>query len=360
MYPQQSNEISFKGKNIYVGIDVHLKNWTATVLSDSLTLKTFRLDPSPEVLFSFLSRNYPDAVFHSVYEAGFSGYATHRSLVEMGVNNIVVNPADIPTTGKEKLRKTDAVDSAKLARCLRAGQLRPIYVPEEDAQELRSLARLQGTMTKDQTRIKNRIKGYLRFLGIAIPEPFCRNACWSNAFVNWLKDVSTCTPNGKYVLDSHIVQLEEIRRRRLDLLRRMRSIAKAEPLKTQVSLLRSVPGIGEITALKLLSEIMDIHRFKDADHLAAFLGVVPMCHKSGDDAMEDNGGITTRANRLLRCSIIESSWVAVTRDPALSLSFENYCKRMKKTSAIVKIARKLVNRIFFVLKHQRPYVPSKK
>jgi len=138
---QQSNKISFKGENIYVGIDVHLKNWTATVLSDNLTLKTFHLEPSAEVLCSFLFRNYPGAKYYSAYEAGFSGYSTHRSLVKMGVHNIVVNPADIPTTSKEKLRKTDATDSAKIARCLRAGQLKPIYIPDEGAQELRSLAR---------------------------------------------------------------------------------------------------------------------------------------------------------------------------------------------------------------------------
>lgn len=352
----QINEFSFKGKNIYVGIDVHLKSWTATVLSDSLTLKTFRLDSSPEALCTYLFRSYPGANFYSVYEAGFSGYATHRALLRMGINNIVVNPADVPTTGKDKLRKTDAADSAKLAISLRAGQLKPIYIPEEDAQELRSLARLQATITKDQTRIKNRIKGYLRFLGIAIPAPFSGTACWSHAFIDWLRSVSTATPNGKYVLDVYIAQLEEIRQRRLELLRLMRRISKEAPLNAQIELLKSVPGIGDITAMRLLAEIIDINRFKDVNHFAAFIGIVPMCHKSGDDSRDDNGSITSRANRMLRCALIESAWTAVGLDPVLTRSFEDLAKRMKRTSAIVRIARKLVNRIYFVLKHQCPYV----
>ena len=310
----QSNEISFNGQNIYVGIDVHLKSWTATVLSESLTLKTFRLDPSPEALCAYLSRSYPGAISHSAYEAGFSGYATHRRLLELSVRNIVVNPADIPTTGKEKLRKTDAVDSAKLARCLRARQLKPIYVPDENAQELRSLARLQATVTKDQTRTKNRIKGYLRFLGIAIPDAFSGSACWSHAFVDWLKSVSTASPNGKYVLDVHIAQLEEIRHRRLELLRHIRRISRQDPLKGQMELLKSIPGIGDITAMKLLAEIIDINRFKDADHLAAFIGIVPMCHKSGDDSRDDNGTITTRANRTLRTGSLSATCIVTVVD----------------------------------------------
>jgi len=160
-------------------------------------------------------------------------------------------------------------------------------------------------------------------------------------------------------MDAHVRQLEDIRQRRLELLRRIRLIAKEEPLKKQMILIKSIPGIGEITAIRFLSEIIDIHRFKNADHLAAFMGIIPMCHKSGNDKAEDNGSITQRANRLLRCALIEVAWVAVTRDPALALAFENYCKRMKKTAAIVKIARKLVNRIFFVLKHQTTYVQAK-
>jgi uncharacterized membrane protein YecN with MAPEG domain len=56
--------------------------------------------------------------------------------------------------------------------------------------------------------------------------------------------------------------------------------------------------------------------------------------------------------------LIEAAWVAVRRDPVLLLAFNGYCKRMRKTKAIVKIARKLLNRIRYVLKNQVEYVPG--
>ena len=96
----------------------------------------------------------------------------------------MVNPADVPTMGGERLRKTDAVDSGKLARSLRAGELRGIYVPDSITTEIRSLIRLRDSLTKDQTRHKNRIKSHLRYLGIDIPAEFCNSGRrWTNRFV---------------------------------------------------------------------------------------------------------------------------------------------------------------------------------
>ena len=63
--------------------------------------------------------------------------------MDLGITNIVVNPADVPTMSKEKLRKTDAVDCNKLARELRSCSLEGIYVPGADVLEIRSLIRMR-------------------------------------------------------------------------------------------------------------------------------------------------------------------------------------------------------------------------
>jgi transposase len=131
MRQEQRNELDFKGQNIYVGIDVHLKSWSVTVLSEHSVLKKFSQNPDAESLHRYLTGNYPGAAYHSVYEAGFCGFRIHRRLVKLGINNIVVNPADVPTKGKEKLQKTDAVDCGKLAGELRSNSLTGINVPDE-------------------------------------------------------------------------------------------------------------------------------------------------------------------------------------------------------------------------------------
>lgn len=279
----QINELNFKGQNIYIGIDVHLKSWSVTILSEHSVLKKFSQDPQTEVLHKFLTCNYPGTTYYSVYEAGFWGFWIHRELVHWGINNIVVNPADVPTMSKEKLRKINSVDSSKLARELRSGTLRGIYVPDDVILEMRSLIRLRNMVVKDTTREKNRIKSLLRFHGIDIPDQFTRHSVGnrSKRFLQWLQSVELSTEYGKKTLDLHIEQLVRLRSTLLEQTRTIRSISLKEPFKEDIRLLTSIPGIGMTTATSLLFEIDDIWRFVNADMLASFVGLVPICHSSG-------------------------------------------------------------------------------
>ena len=262
----QVNKLDFNGQNIYVGIDVHLKSWSVTVLSESSVLKKFRQDPRPEALHKFLVTNYPGASYYSVYEAGFSGFWTHNRLSELGINNIVVNPADVPTMLKEKLRKTDAVDCGKLARGLRAGDLQGIYIPRAEILEIRSLIRLRNSIVKDTTREKNRIKSLLRFHGIEIPDQFTRHSIgnWSKRFLQWLGEVDMSTEYGRKTLDLHIEQFVRLRQMLLQETRVIRQLSRSEPFAEPLRLLMTVPGIGITTGITLLTEIDNASRFKSA------------------------------------------------------------------------------------------------
>ena len=91
----QSKAISFKGQNIFVGIDVHLKTWAVTVLTESGGYKSAFTQPaSSKSLFEHLAKNYPDGIYHAVYESGFSGYSSCYELRELGVDGIVAHAAD--------------------------------------------------------------------------------------------------------------------------------------------------------------------------------------------------------------------------------------------------------------------------
>ena len=351
----QSNEISFKGQNIYVGLDVHLKSWSVTVLSENSVLKRFVQDPDPDALHKFLTRNYPGADYHSVYEAGFCGFWIHERLTALGIANIVINPSDVPTTAGERIQKTDAVDSAKLARSLRAKELKGIYTPDSTSLEIRSLIRLRSTITKDVTRQKNRIKSHLRFLGYEIPEDMC-SRYWPKRFIIWLRELDMKTQSGRQSLDFMLDMLENLRMEKLQMTKALRALSRTEQYEKPLELVMSVPGVGQQVGMALLAEIVDIKRFKDAEHLAKFVGLVPMCHSSGEN--EGIGDITIRKHAFLRTLIVEAGWQAILQDPAMTLAFESYCTRMKPSKAIIKIARKLVNRIYFVMKWQTPYVNS--
>ena len=136
----KDNAIDFKSQNFFVGIDVHKKNWSITIRCLGLKLENFKMDPVPEQLAVHLNKKYPEGSFNSVYEAAFSGFWIHHRLIKLGINNIVVNPADVPTTNKEKSNKNDIVDSRKLAKELENGTLNAIHIQSIEEQPRMALS----------------------------------------------------------------------------------------------------------------------------------------------------------------------------------------------------------------------------
>lgn len=350
----QRNKLDFNGQDIYVGFDAHLKSWRVTIMSEKLVHKTFSQPPKPELLHGYLVKNFPGGTYHSAYEAGFCGYWIHNKLKSLGIDSMVVNPADIPTTNKERVQKEDSRDSRKIARSLRNGDLNPIYVPTLKGLEDRSLIRTRSTLVKDLTRNKNRIKSFLHFHGIDIPEQFAKSGThWSKRFNEWLSNIDMTEQSGKNSLDTFVSVSQNLRASILKITRQINELSKSESYYSEVTLLKSIPGIGVLTAMIILTELETITRFDNFNHLCGFIGLVPSTHSSGDNDIV--GGITPRGHSVLRSSIIESSWVAVRYDPALMKSYHDYCKRMEPNKAIIRIARKLLSRIRYVLKNKQLY-----
>ena len=351
----KSSKLNFEGQQIYVGMDVHKRSWSVSIFTDTFEHKTFTQPPEVSTLVNYLKRNFPGASYKSVYEAGYSGFWIHDRLQEHGVQCIVVNPADVPTKDKERTKKTDRVDCRKLARSLRSGEIEGIYVPCRPKVEDRSLIRTRYSMVKKQTRCKNQIKSLLQFYGIQIPEELV-NSHWSKRFITWIEAIRMERASGNIALKVHLEELNTMRKLIADITRSIRTLASSEEYQHNVHLLKTVPGISTLTAMTLLTELYEISRFKNFDKLCSYVGLIPDTDSSGET--DRKTGITSRRNAQLRCILIESSWVAVRKDPALLMSFTTLCKKMPKNNAIVRIARKLLNRIRYVLKNQQEYVPA--
>ncbi len=344
---------NFKNVNFYIGIDTHLNSWSVTIRSAGIALQTFSMNPSAAELNNYLGKHYPNGSFKIVYEAGFAGFSPLRKFKELGIDCMVVNPADIPSTNKEKTMKSDPIDSRKLSRELENGSLKAIYVPEIFYEELRSLMRLRFRHVQNQTRIKNRIKGLLHNYGITIPIQYSRNSRWTYNFIAWLETVQLNTGAGNFVLNNLIDQLKESRQHLKTVLRQLRKEANKDNIAPVITALCSVPGIAFITAMSLYTEIIDIKRFSSFDRLASFVGLVPSTYASADN--EYSRGISFRHNKFLRPMIVESAWTAVRKDPAMTQKYYHLCKRMSKQRAIIRIAKILLSRIKHVWENQEEY-----
>jgi transposase len=348
------SKLDFDGQHIYIGLDIHRKSWGVSVFTEHLEHKTFVQPPDVGLLVRYLQRTFPGGSYHCVYEAGYCGFWVYDELRERGIDCVVVNPADVPTKDKEKQTKTDKVDCRKLARSLRSGEIEGIYVPSRRMTEDRGLIRTRRSMVSKQTRCKNQIKSILGFYGIRIPEEFS-GSCWSKSFISWIEAVQMEMASGNILLKAHLEELCHLRQIIADLNKEIRALARTDKYRRMVVLLKTIPGISTLSAMTLLTELYDVNRFKSLDHLASYIGLIPRTKSSGEMDLRTN--MTTRRNPILRYVLIESAWVAARKDPALMLAFNDLSKRMSKTKAIVRIARKLLNRIRYVLKNQEEYVP---
>jgi|SRR6056297_92672 len=353
----KTNKLDFTGQNIYVGLDTHKNSWKVTILTDTVSHKTFSQDPVPEILYNYLKRNFPGANYFSAYEASYCGYWIHYKLTELGVKSIIVNPADIPTTNKEKIQKEDKRDSRKIAKCLRSQDLTPIHIPSNKTIQDRTLMRTRYIIVKELSRFKNRIKSLLFFYGIKFPEEFYKsNTHWSKRFINWIETLSFEEDTAAYSLSVFIKQVTYLREILLDTTRKIRALSKTEAYYYKMTLLRSIPGIGLNTAMLLLTELEDISRFKSLDKLCSYVGLIPSTNSSGDT--ETVGDITSRKHKALNSALIESSWIAIRHDPALLMKYSELCKKMEGNKAIIRIAKKLLNRIRYVMKNEQEYVKA--
>ncbi len=347
---QRNKMLDFTGYKLDIGIDVHLNQWTVTIRMKDLELRTFSMNPSPQKLLEHLKKNYPHGDYYSTYEAGFCGFWAHRELTKLGIKNIVVNPADVPTTHKEKTQKRDKRDSRKLARELADGSLEAIYIPTTQQESLRLLSRLLIQLSKRTRQLKSRIKQFLHTQGIILPKR-SELSHWSGRFIHWLKSLNFEHDDARYYLDKLLMDLDHSRKQKTQHLRKIRTRIKDNKI---IHYLRTVPGVGLITAFTFYTEIMDIFRFQKLDHLISFIGFIPSVEAS--DKTEKIIGLTNRCNKYLRYLLIEAAWVAVRKDPALTLAFNNLLRNKSKQRAIIRMAKKLVNRMRYVWKNQQQYV----
>lgn len=348
----ESNVIMSTQKNnaLYVGIDVHKKQWSVCIRTDEFEHRTFTQPPSTEVLHNYLQRNFPDYSVTCAYEAGCFGYWISEHLQSYGYQCLILNPADIPGTDKENKRKTDHVDCRKIAREISKRQIEGIYQPDTIQQSFRNLFRQRNQLMKQLRKIKCQIRSLLTFSGIILGEEI-DNGIWSRKFKEALQNLSI-SGNNKLALNSLLRRLHFFYDEFLVIEKQLRAYARAHHSDEYKRLL-SIPGIGPVTSIAILSELGDLSRFKKIDNLSSYVGLVPNIYQSGD-TMRVNG-VSSRCHSLLRSYFIESAWTAVRRDPELIQYYKKFIGKKTPNKIIIKVARKLLGRTYYCMKYKTDY-----
>lgn len=337
---------------LFVGIDVHKRSYALAFFCPGKGILGQMTMPAHVPALVRLLQPLRRGLGLCLYEAGPTGYSLVRALRAAGLPAQVVSPGSIPRTANQD-SKTDPIDACRLARYGAEGLLGYVRVPTEQGDAERQLLRHRARARGDLTRVKNRIKMFLLYNGLPEPEGLAQ---WSRAGVAALKEMA----------------VESMLRMELDLLLGAYEFAKAQLARYEAAVrrlarsprhgdacrrLRTIPGVGLLTAMTALVELGDPQRFGRDKQVAKYAGLSPRLQQSGQSRR--SVGLTSSGNRHLRHVLIEAAWRWVARD---AWARQRYGHLRHRTGcaqkAIAATARKLAVIIWRMLIEGTTYRPD--
>jgi transposase len=286
----------------FVAIDDSKRKIVVGILRAEATEPEQReLPKEPHLIRRLFQRLLREGAVQACYEAGVSGYDLHRQITACGVRCQVMAPALTPRRPGQRI-KTDRRDAAKLVRLFRAGELTPIHVPNEAEEAVRDLVRCREDVRRDVLRWRHRLLKFLDRHGWL----YMTGKNWSQRHWTWIRSQHFELPLLQRTFEATLFALEQALARRADLDTAIVALADTEPYRTPVGWLRCFRGIGTLSAMILLAEIVDFQRFPHPRELMAYLGLVPSEYSSGE--AQRRGAITKAGNTHARRVLVEAAW----------------------------------------------------
>jgi len=334
--------------SVCIGLDAHHRTCTYKAKDEDGRLIGEETIPSTREALVDLAGRYPGATI--VVEASSVHEWIHDVLREHGVGVVVAHPLNVRRT-LGKGRKNDSLDAGFLVDMHRLGVLPRSWVASVEIRALRSLTRRRAYLVHQRTRYMNRIHSILKRRGVHVLREDADDEVDEVDDVFALKRRDTLRRLQDPEVDMMLRLVDDLTRELKASTAEVEQAALAEP---SVRLLRSIPGFGALTALSVFAEIGDVDRFPDADHVAAYFGLVPGEESSGGGVKPLH--ITKRGSNLARWLLGQAAWTHVRTCPGSSVSkaYRRLSKKGKK-KAIVMVARKLAKVSWHVLKEKREF-----
>jgi transposase len=293
-------------KNLrFIGLDVHAETIAVAVAEPGGEVRSLGTIPNrPESVGRLIRKLGKPGQLRVCYEAGPTGYVLYWQLSELGVQCEVIAPTLVPVKVGDRV-KTDRRDAEKLARCYRAGDLTPVWVPDAAHEALRDLVRTRLAAKRDQLRARNRLSKFLLRHGRRAPEG---STAWTVKYLAWVKQQSFEQAAQQATLLDYLHEVEHQAER---IVRLERSIDTAietlpEKIRAVIEALQSLRGIAKISAVSIMAEVGEMSRFEHARQLMGYSGAVSWEDSSGPRV--HRGGISKAGNAHLRRIVVEAAW----------------------------------------------------
>jgi transposase len=327
---------------VYIGVDLHVRRQTVCWCSTGDgEVQERELDHRRDDVRAFY-RSFSGRAVVGIESSGYAGWF-HRLMKEVG-HELVVGDAYAIRQYARRRQKNDRRDAALLLDLLLRGDFPAVHVPAPASQEVLRLLRYRHRLVRMRTTLKNGLQAIaLSYQGRL------RSGLFTSEGWRWFRSLpldsaERCQQEHSQELlsslNEHIGELEEeLRMRAAD--------------DVRVGRLRTHPGVGLLTALAVVHALEPVARFRRARQVAAYCGLDPMEHSSGET--QRYGHISKQGNRLLRFLLIEAAHNTIRGDEDLRRFYFHLAQRRNSGVAATALARKLVLRLYAMLRDQIDY-----
>ncbi len=337
---------------LYVGADGHKDSVTFCAMSDAGKVKgIFELPATPAGMDELIERMNKQKKWRVMFETSTYTTDLHLYLLSKGVQSDSANPHSLRVIGTSR-KKTDKNDAIAIARYLRLWargelELSISHIVSGDGQKLRDLCRLREEFATEKGKEAQKIAAHMRRNGEYMDEVRYPNLTADKALNHILEtfsdDFVLCERVKSYVyLSARCGAIDA-------------ELEKAIVYKDEVELLSSIPGIGSLTAIQLMSMIGDIDRFPTQGGFRSYFGMAPSVRDSG--GTQHHGHITKRGDKMMRRILYRSIFTHMRFCPGgrIKKYYDSAVNRMGKPKARTAAANKLLDVIYAILKRRAPF-----
>lgn len=247
--------------------------------------------------------------------------------------------------------KDDRKSAATIADLLRANLLPEIAMVSRQTFDLRMRARSRSFLVRESVRIHNKIAGLLMEWGV----DFDARRLKGKRYFAALLARAGVGEDGLELLRSLRAQWENLRTEQKSLVAKL---AEHEHLSQRLERLRTVPGVGEITALTWAVEIGEPSRFRSVARAQSYCGLTSALDMSGGTSKRH--GLSKKRNKRLQCALIEAAKFAPVHSPLLRKIYDRARSRSHANRATILVARKLVAWLLAVDRSGKPFKEKNK